>query len=402
MAPTRPGGPSRMRTTWVVALLGVAGVLGACAEDPDLFSEQDRALIRAMQLQGTPTGLGNEFANRADVAAFGQKLFFDERLSASGVLPDGGSFQVACVDCHAPSVAFSDPRKTKGSAGVAGATSRNALPLANVGFRRWFAWDGRSDTLWGQVHFAYEADATMAGTPQRLVDAMTQHYADEYAAVFGGHCNLAPVPLECRYDDLLKALGAYLLRLQSANAPIDRYAAGDDTALTEAQKRGLRLFLGEAGCITCHRGPLFTDEQFYALGLPQDGDDPDPGRLLGLQKLAMGGRYTRTMLAGAGTEADRGTFRTASLRNVALTAPYFHAGQAATLKDVVWFYNHGGDHQGPNVSPLLVPLGLTDAQQEDLVEFLGALTGDPVPAALACNNNGDPGSTRGPKCGGGK
>lgn len=383
MAPTRPRGPSRMRTTWVVALLAV---LGACAEDPDLYSEQDRALIRAMQLQGTPTDLGNEYSNRDDVAAFGQQLFFDDRLTEAGA--------VACVDCHAPAVAFSDPRATKVSVGV-GTTGRNSLPLTNVGFYRWFAWDGRSDTLWGQVHNAYESKATMAGTPQQLVAAVMRLYPDRYGALFGDHCDRAPDPLACRYDDALKAVGAYLLQLQSVNAPIDRYAAGDDTALTEGQKRGLRLFLGEAGCITCHRGPHFTDDQFYALGLAPNGDDA--GRLEGLKKLAESGRFVRSMLP-AGTEADRGTFRTMSLRNVALTAPYFHAGQAATLKDAVWFYNHGGDHLGPNVTPLLVPLGLTDAQQEDLVAFLGALTGDPVPSRLACDNSR---SARQPKCAGG-
>lgn len=407
-----------MRVTWALVL---AGTLSACGPDLDAFSEQDRALIRAMRLEGRPGDLGNEFSSRDDVAAFGQRLFFDDRLADPG--PDGRT--VACVDCHAPQFAFSDPRKTNVSLGVSINTGRNAMPLTNLGFYRWFAWDGRGDSLWSQVHFAYVAKGTMAGTPQRMMTAVRQRHRQQYEGLFGTlpdvsaprfapcampasewPCDpMAKFELQTIYSNVLKALGAYLVRLVSQNAPIDRYATGtDDDALSPAQKRGLRLFIGKAGCVGCHSGPHFSDDDFHALGLAQLGPNVPPvdhGRETGIAEHAMS-PFSQLPAQMLGVPTD-GLFRTMSLRNVALSPPYFHAGQAATLKDVVWFYNQGGDHAGPNVSPWLVPLGLSDEEQADLVSFLEALTGEPVDAAIACNNDPvpDPSTARGPLCRGG-
>lgn len=411
---TRRGSLFGMRAGWALV---VAGGLCACGADLDAFSEQDRALIRAMRLEGTPADVGNEYQHRKDVQDFGQALFFDERLVDPA--PDGRT--VACVSCHEPHLAFSDPRKTNVSLGLTTTTARNSMPLTNVGFYRWFAWDGRSDSLWGQVRFAYQAKGTMGGTPTRMLEAVRRLYRQRYEGLFGPLPDLdqprfvpcgargsewpcdamSEVELKQAYANVLKAVGAYMGRLVSGNAPIDRYAAGESTALSEAQKRGLRLFIGKAGCVGCHSGPHFSDDGFHALGLEQGGPavpGEDTGRFQGLVEAAAN-PYRRLANPPAATPADVGRFRTMGLRNVALTAPYFHAGQAATLRDVVWFYNQGGDRAGPNVSPWLVPLGLTDEEEADLVAFLEALTGDPVDEALACNNNLDPGSTLGPKCG---
>ncbi|MEW5742520.1 MAG: cytochrome c peroxidase [Myxococcota bacterium] len=401
-----------MRASCVVSVMALAA--SACGADLDSHSEQDRALIRAMRLEGRPGDVGNEYVGNDAVAVFGQQLFFDDRLSA----PRADGSTMACVDCHQPALAFSDKSKANVSRGVSTTTMRNALPLANVGFYRWWGWDGRADSLWGQGRFAYESPRTMAGTPQRLVSAVHAHYRDRYESLFHESLldasqpqyqpcpsppdvfpcagTMARVDLMRTYANLLKALGAYLSRLVSSDAPIDRYAAGEVEALTDAQKRGLRLFIGQAGCVGCHWGPHFTDNAFYALGLPQAGPDVppvDPGRALGLEELAKN-PYTLTPPPTPRPE-DVGAFRTKSLRNVALTGPYFHAGQADTLKDVVWFYNQGGDRQGPNITPLMVPLGLSDTQQADLVSFLEALTGQPVAAGLSCDNSR---SSRQPKC----
>ena len=149
------------------------------------------------------------------------------------------------------------------------------------------------------------------------------------------------------------AIDAYVRDLTTPNSPFDRYAAGDKSALTDAQKRGLMLFTGKADCTMCHRGPTFSDDQFHALGI--HGDDP--------------GRFKIT-----GVEADRNAFKTPTLRNAALTAPYMHDGSLPTLRDVIDFYDAGGGGQKPK-SVLLRRLNLTEEEKSDLAAFLESLTG---------------------------
>jgi cytochrome c peroxidase len=330
-----------------------------------------------------------------DVAAFGQQLFFDKGLSPGRA--DGT--RVSCADCHSPTEWFSDARPDNNVSQGVGLTARNSPSLVNVAFYQAWGWDGRADSLWGQCHHAYVAPGTMAGTPAALLEAVRARYADRFEAVFHGPLPAAdagvgdplPTAVDGFYRDILKAWAAYLTQLTSSNAPFDRFAMGEKDALSVEQRRGLRLFVGKAGCIECHQGPSFTDNKYHSVGIGQSGrgvPEFDYGRETGLIQLGkLAFRPEGAMAPSAPAPEDRGLFRTKGLRQVAKTAPYFHAGQLATLKEVVWFYAQGGDHDGFNVSPFLVPLGLTDAEQADLVAFLEALTGDEVPAALRCDNS---------------
>lgn len=169
-------------------------------------------------------------------------------------------------------------------------------------------------------------------------------YRASFREVFGGPATRQRVA---------QALDAYVRTLTTPNSPFDRYASGDKNALTDAQKRGLMLFVGKAECTLCHRGPNFADDQFHALGIR--GDDP--------------GRFKVT-----GAEADRYAFKTPTLRNVELTAPYMHDGSLATLREVIDFYDRGGGQQEPK-SVLLRRLYLTEREKSDLVAFLESLTG---------------------------
>jgi cytochrome c peroxidase len=194
-----------------------------------------------------------------------------------------------------------------------------------------------------------------------------------------------------------KAIEAYERLLVSQNAPFDRYVAGDPDALNESAKRGLKLFIGKAACSTCHDGQTFTDQQFHNTGVPQAA--PDRGRIDDVLRLPSpfngAGLFSDDPVAGAAklagvvpSDALLGEFRTKSLRHLTETAPYFHDGSAETLEDVVRFYNSGGGAPGtyPGVKdPMLVPLNLSEREIADLVEFLRALTGEPVPAALTAN-----------------
>jgi cytochrome c peroxidase len=194
-----------------------------------------------------------------------------------------------------------------------------------------------------------------------------------------------------------KALEAYLRRLVDGGARFDAFVTGQADALTADEVAGLRLFVGKAGCVQCHGGPHFSDGQFHALGLPQTGTHVpamDLGRFTDLTALLASplnsmGAYSddrsASRLAGVDhvvPEGAKGQFRTPSLRNVAVTAPYMHAGQLKTLEEVIDYYDRGGDARAGTKDPALRPLGLSADEKRTLVAFLGTLTGAALPASL--------------------
>ncbi len=413
--------PARARTI-LVLLVVCAGCSGGTADD-EVFTAEERALIRKMVLDpmvAPPTDVSNEFmgpivgempmlkAVQAELVSLGQQLFFDDGLAGVGL--DGN--KVGCVTCHLPSHAFSDGRADNAVSAGIGWTRRNSPGLVNVGYYVSFGWDGRADALWAQGKHAFEAGATMSGDKLVLVQQVARRYGDRYQRVFGSlpadlqndgltRFTLKPrdagteAELDGYYRNILKAWGAYLLQLNAGNAPFDRFAMGEEDALDTAQRRGLHVFLGKAGCISCHLGPNFTDNLYHSVGVAQSGPHApaeDLGRFTGLQEFdkATFASY-RVGPPREPTTLDKGLFRTKSLRQVAQTPPYFHAGQMPTLADVVWFYNQGGDQAGAGMpDPLLVPLGLTSEEQADLVAFLGSLTGTAIDPKLTCNSARSP------------
>ncbi|MBO1435661.1 cytochrome c peroxidase [Meiothermus sp. CFH 77666] len=270
----------------------------------------------------------------------GRRLFYDPRLSKDG--------QVACASCHKPEFAFSDGGKPV-SAGIFGRKgSRNAPSLTNVGFRRHLFWEGRSPRLELQAVGPLTAHDEMGMEPEELAQRLgaIPEYARAFQEVFGD----APTLKTVTY-----AIAAFERTLLSYNSPFDRYQAGDDKAMSQAALRGLELFFSEKGdCFHCHVGPDFTD------------DEP--------RNTALYTVYKDIGLARAtGKDEDVGKFKTPTLRNVALTAPYMHDGSIKTLRDVVQHYNQGGQ-PNLNADALIRPLGLTDAEVDDLVAFLQSLT----------------------------
>jgi cytochrome c peroxidase len=195
-----------------------------------------------------------------------------------------------------------------------------------------------------------------------------------------------------------KALEAYERRLISGDAPFDRYVAGDFDALSMSAKRGLQLFIGKAACDSCHQDETFTDQGFHNTGVVQSlpFDDGRFGDVVRLSSTWNGaGKYSDDPVAGAEklagiaqSDSMVGEFRTKSLRHVAETGPYFHNGSAQSLTEVVRFYNEGGGPTGsyPGLKDKqIVPLNLSENEIADLVEFLRALTGQPIPADLTTN-----------------
>ena len=271
--------------------------------------------------------------------ALGKRLFFDTVLSRDRA--------VSCSSCHDPQHAFADPAGRAISPGVQGRLGRrNAVSLINAGDRRALTWSGASPSLETQAVIPMtdhaELDLTVEEVTSRL--KADPSYLKEFQQAFG------EVP---SMQNTVRALASFERTLESRNAPYDRYQAGDASAFSAQQARGMTLFFGKADCFHCHTGRDFTDGRAHNNAVQLFNPD------LGVAE--------RSEL-----EADVGKFVTPSLRNVGMTAPYMHDGSFKTLRQVVQHYNDGGE-PNPNADGLIRPLGLTDAEMDDLTAFLQTL-----------------------------
>lgn len=311
-----------------------------CAVDDLQTPDPGKVLFLLEVPYGWPDPLLRE-DNPLTVASveLGKALFFDERLS----LGRG----IACASCHLPARAFSDTVAL--SIGVHGQPgSRNAPSLANVAYHRLLDRDGGAPTLEQQVFIPLYAEDEMDSDPQQVVELLKD---DPHIADLSGQAYDRPFDLYV----LTRALANYQRTLISGYSRYDRHLNGDDAAMDAQERRGMRLFFGEARCSACHSGNDFSDHGFHNIGTSMD-DAADHGR----QRITL-------------SPADRGKFKTPTLRNVALTAPYMHDGSMGTLEEVIEHFNEEG-LANPNKDPLLTPLHLTPAQKEDLAAFLRALT----------------------------
>ena len=362
-----------------IVIAWLASAIGLCAFDSTEAQSHD---IPPSIPLGLPADTWLHFIPRqnpqtAAKIALGRKLFFDKRLSADGT--------VACATCHQPERAFADDKPVaEGVAQRRGA--RNAPSLLNVIYNNGQFWDGRSDTLEEQavlplINPLEMGDQTHADVLARL--QALPDYVAPFQQAFAKSAEISVIRIG-------QALAAFERTLLSGAAPLDRYLAGDKTAMNEAELRGMAVFRGRGRCTRCHtmneQRMLFSDYEYRNTGvaarhpefeklarlLLNAGDDE---RRALTQQLAQqpGGAELGRMLVSRHI-LDIGAFHTPSLRNAALTAPYFHDGSAATLADVVRFYNQGGQ-DNLNIDTELHPLGLSEEEQRDLVTFLGALTG---------------------------
>lgn len=287
----------------------------------------------------------------------GRYLFFDPILSKDG--------DMSCATCHAPQQGLADGR---GRAVGKVALGRGTPTLWNVAFAKRLMWDGRADDLEDQALMPLFNPEEMGATPESIDGALNASAA--YRALFDDAFGTAP-----SVENTAIALAAFQSSLISLNSRYDRYAHGDSTAMTAQEIRGMNTFRGfVARCSQCHIPPLFTDFELAVVGAPSDERgvvDPGAGAL-------------------SADPALHGAFKTPTLRNITRTAPYFHAGQFATLDEVVDFYNDTRGHAAPAESRLRIHwhVHMTDGPQlsessvADIVAFLGALEDEsllPVP-----------------------
>lgn len=274
----------------------------------------------------------------------GRFLFFDKRLSKDD--------RISCATCHIPVLAFTDRQPV--SIGINRQQGGRSAPTAlNRAFTNVQFWDGRAPTLEAQsvgpltnpIEHGFMNNDEMVAKLNSI-----DGYKKQFKMVFKTGITVETVG---------KAIATYQRTFLSGNSPFDRFDAGNDSkAISDAAKRGLKLFRGKARCGICHAGFNFSDESFHNLGVGWGHEVVDVGRYNVTQK-----------------KKDIGGFKTPTLREIEHTAPYMHDGSLATLDDVVAFYNQGGV-TNPFLSQLVMPLKLNDMEQKDLVAFLKTLSGE--------------------------
>ena len=331
----------------------------------------------------------NRVSGNADAIAYGERLFFDTRLSANGL--------VSCARCHQPGRHWTDGQAR--SIGLSPG-DRNAPSVVDARLNRWFGWDGANDNLWAQSIRPMLDPREMGMTEGAIARTIREvpDFACRYRRTFGR----APGTDDRRVVvDVGKALAAFQETLASGRTPFDEFrdalARGDRAAIArypDAAKRGLRIFVGRGSCDVCHTGPRFTNGEFHDIGIAHFAAPGrvDPGRHGGIATVRSSpfnllgrhsddaARTTATSTRHVAQEHRRfGEFRVPSLRNVAATAPYMHDGSVKTLADVVRHYSELNEERlHVHGERILKPLRLTPEERADLVAFLETL-GDGAP-----------------------
>lgn len=322
---------------------------------------------------------GNQVDGKSAAIELGRELFTQPGLSASGKL--------SCATCHTPQTAFQDGRRFTRH-------GRNTPSLLNAGHQRWFGWDGAKDSLWASSLAPLTAADELAATPASSLAFLRREPAlfARYQVLFG-----LPKADETLMVNLAKTLAAYQGTLVSPRTSFDQFRdallAGDTQTAAQypvSAQRGLKLFVGESRCFLCHSGPNFSNGEFADIGRPFfTTAGVDSGRWDGLRQVLSSrynrlGKFSDASPDDTRTQATRhvfseprhfGEFKVPNLRNLLATAPYFHDGSAATLRDVVRHYSELDENRlhadGANI---LKPLKLRPEQIDDLVAFLSTLT----------------------------
>lgn len=388
--------PGLKRALATAAVLLATGLAACLSPSPGQWSPAERETLRSLwlgSLPPLPPDPSNRVADDARAVELGRRLFFDSRLSAGGY--------VSCATCHRPALGFQDNLPL--ARGMR-ESNRRTPSLLGAAYRPWLYWDGRRDSLWAQALTALEGANEHGGHRYSYARLVVDFYRPDYEAIFG------PLPLldwtqpwnsltsteqeavTRVFVNLGKALAAYERTLAPSPTRFDAYVeavlnndvAGQQT-LTVDEVNGLRLFINEASCVNCHSTPLFSDGAFRNTGVPaRPGHPPDNGWVDGQAALLRSEFGCYSVWSDAppeacaarpapviGSEGGLGAFKTPSLRGVAGRAPYMHAGQFATLAEVLSHYRAAPP--APVGQSALQPLPLTDAELAQLAAFLATL-----------------------------
>jgi cytochrome c peroxidase len=330
-------------------------------------------------LAATRAAIPRDNPQSPEKIALGEKLFFDGRLSVDGT--------VACSTCHDPARAFTDGLPA--SVGIKGRVGqRNAPTVLNALYNKTQFWDGRAKTLEEQEGFPIVNPSEM-GQPNLQAAVKQISAIPEYQQAFRKVFGRPPDG-----EDLVRAISSYERTLYSFDSPFDHYIAGDKNAISASAKRGWEIFNTRARCNKCHaltdtkRDPtFFTDNDFHNIGIGiirhnvvqlacQAQQQINSGNKIAVDQAAI-----QTEMSALGRflvtkkDADIAAFKTPDLRNVLMTAPYFHDGSQATLWDVMDHYNKGDGIHNPYLDTDIRPLALTETDIDDVVALMASLTG---------------------------
>lgn len=418
---TRRGSRFGPQVAVVAAGALLAAILAFADRPATSWSEDELSTLRAislMSLEPLAADPSNRYADDPRAAELGEKLFFDARLSSNG--------KVSCGTCHMPGKHFQDGVAL--ASGV-GTTTRRTMPLAGTARSKWLFWDGRKDSQWSQALGPLESAVEHGGDRTQYAQLIGEAYGAEYERIFGALPRLEGLPAHAgpnasaehraawtrlptsRRDDVNqvfanigKAIAAFERRIEPEMTRFDRYVEaltlGENPPpaadLTGDELAGLRLFVGKGDCTNCHNGPLLSDDHFHNTGVPAAASLPeDLGRANGVHAVLADefnclGRYSDAradecgelqFVSVEGEELVR-AFKAPSLRNVADRAPYMHAGQLATLEEVVNHYDMAPE--APAGHSELKPLHLTATERAQLAAFLRTLSSH-VPAVHSGN-----------------
>lgn len=377
-----------------LASLLVVGLMASACENEEPFPNLDELdLLRELHTmpQRPAADPTNRLADNTRAASLGNRLFHDPKLSACGT--------VSCASCHDGDGRTVPTALANGCNG--GITGRNPPTTLNVGHERWFMWDGRADRLWNQAILPMTSPIEMASNPTIIRTQLVANYLADYTELFG------KTPEQTEDDEILanvgKVIHAYERTVNRTRAQFDEdvksLIAATDVSQAEVEKEraflGLKTYFRKGQCIICHKGPTMTDHLFHNIGV-KDGTPGAPGQTAAVEamldwKFNAAGPYSdartgvdatrlntlRAELAEKRAEMD-GAYKTPTLRNIELTAPYMHTGDVATLEDVIEFYDKGGDEDGTfsgSRTDTIKPLELNDEEKKALVDLLKSMTG---------------------------
>jgi cytochrome c peroxidase len=383
------------------------------------------ASLRLSQLGQQPADPSNTVESLPAAADLGKRLFNDVRFSRNQA--------VACASCHDPKKQFQDGLPVGHGVGTG---TRRAMPIVGTGFSPWLFWDGRKDSLWAQALGPLEDAVEHGGNRARFAHLIQTYYRADYEAAFKALPDLSKVPSDASplgtdserlawgamsgksqadvsrvFANMGKAIAAYEKTLLHGETRFDRYVEGvvrresaAQQVLSNQEINGLRLYIGKGQCVTCHNGPLLTDQHFHNTGVPaREPSRPDHGRAAAVAKVlkdefnclgphsdAKAEQCQELRFMAPDDPAMEGAFKTPSLRDVALHPPYMHAGQFSSLEEVMRHYVKGPSaavghselaHSGKGHDQRL-PIRLDEQEIRDLIAFLGTLSGPIVERSL--------------------
>jgi cytochrome c peroxidase len=350
------------------------------ADDIHDWSEQEIAVLKSLSLASLPPlprDPSNKYEDDPRAVALGRKFFFDNRFS--------GNLKVACATCHPENMNFADDLPLAHGMGT---TSRRSMPLIGMAYNSWYFWDGRKDSLWSQALGPFESPVEHGFTRTLCAKIIIENYKKEYEDIFGAlpAFKKRDLPASAKpssdepdalkawirmpndkkmavnriYANMGKSIASFVRTIIPGESRFDAYVkaaekndkAAMKASLTTDEVRGLRLFIGKAKCTNCHNGPLFTNGEFHNIRAPQPaGLQPDNGRADAIIEVLSDEFNCLSIYSDAkrrecnelrfiDTDRDKymAAFKTPTLRNVAERAPYMHAGQFATLLEVLTFY----------------------------------------------------------------